>query len=51
LSEDNFEEVADDIFYGEEIDLKAFKTTLKKLLSNIAEIRKTPMSERAYEDW
>lgn len=51
LSEDNFEEVADDIFYGEETDFDGFRTILKKLLSNMAEIRKTPMDERAYEDW
>lgn len=51
LSDDNFDVVADDIFYGEEIDLEAFRTILKKLLSNIGEIRKTPMDERTYEDW
>lgn len=51
LSGDNFGVVADDIFYGEEIDLETFRTILKKILSNIAEIRKTPMDERTYEDW
>lgn len=41
LSEDNLGVVSDYIFYGEEIDPEAFRTTLKKLLSNIAEIRKS----------
>jgi hypothetical protein len=51
LSDDNFEEVADDIFYGEEMDLEAFRTTLKKLLSNTVEIRTPLIDERTYEDW
>jgi hypothetical protein len=49
LSDDDFDVVADDIFYGEDIGLEAFRITLKKLLSNIVEVRKTPMKERTYE--
>jgi len=49
LSENNTGIVAADIFYGEDINLDAFRTILKKLLSNIAKIRKTPMKERTYE--
>ncbi|MBS1739460.1 MAG: hypothetical protein JST88_02850 [Bacteroidetes bacterium] len=51
LEDEDFDVVADDIFFGEYVDLEKFRATLKKLLSNIAEIRKTPMSEREYEDW
>ncbi|MBS1775640.1 MAG: hypothetical protein JSS64_05090 [Bacteroidetes bacterium] len=51
LEDEDFDVVADDIFFGEYVDLEKSRATLKKLLSNIAEIRKTPMSEREYEDW
>lgn len=51
LKVDDFEEMLDDIFYGEPVDEEEFRNTLKKLLSNIAEIRKTPMKDREYEDW
>ena len=51
LSDDDFDAVADDIFYGEDIDLEAFRTTLRKLLSNIAEVQKNPMKESTYENW
>jgi len=51
LQIDEFEDIIDDIFYGESVNEKEFKKTLNKLLSNIAEIRKTPMKEREYEDW
>jgi hypothetical protein len=43
--------IIDDIFFGEPVDYDDFKITLKKILSNITEIRKTPMKEREYEDW
>ena len=48
---DDFEEITNDIFLGEPVDEKEFKSTLNKLLSNIAEIRKIPMTDREYEDW
>lgn len=51
LKVDDFEEILDDIFYGEPVDEEEFRDTLNKLLSNIAEIRKTPMKDREYEDW
>lgn len=51
LKVDNFEEIIDDIFFGEPVDEQEFKNTLNKLLSNITEIRKTPINERKHEDW
>lgn len=51
LEGDDFDVVADDIFYGEYVDPESFKITLNKLLSNIKEIRKTPMNKREYEEW
>lgn len=51
LKEDDFENIIDDIFFGEPVDEVEFKNTLFKILANIAEIRKTPMKEREYEDW
>lgn len=41
----------DYIFFGETVSEKAFKKTLREMLSNIAEIRKIPMKDREYEDW
>lgn len=51
LSDKDFDVLADDIFFGEQVDLELFRNTLRRLLSNITEIQKTPMSEREYEDW
>ena len=51
LSDDDFEVIADDIFFGASVDLNTFKATLEKLLTNINQIRKTPMNEREYEQW
>lgn len=51
LKDKHFDVIADDIFFGEYVDLDELKTILHKLLSNIAEIRKTPMDKREYEDW
>lgn len=51
LVDEDFDIVADDIFFGESVNLDAFRNTLEKLLSNISEIRKTPMNDREYEDW
>jgi hypothetical protein len=33
------------------VDYAEFKKTLGKILTNIAEIRKTPMDKREFEDW
>lgn len=51
LADDDFDVIADEIFFGESVDLDAFRTMLEKLLVNISEIRKTPMNEREYEEW
>ena len=51
LVEKNFYAIVDENFFGEAVDLNKFKTTLNKLLSNIEEIRKTPMKRREYEQW
>lgn len=51
LKEDDFEEILEDIFWGEPVDEVEFKAALIKIITNIAEIRKTPMKEREYEDW
>ncbi|MEC4050060.1 hypothetical protein OX284_011515 [Flavobacterium sp. SUN046] len=51
LSDDDFEIIADDIFFGASVDFDAFKAILEKLLTNINQIRKTPMNEREYEQW
>lgn len=51
LEEEDFQFIIDDIFFGNEVDFDEFRKTLHKILANIAEIRKTPMGERAYEDW
>lgn len=45
-----FEQLADEIFFGEYVDINSFRATLEKILSNIAQIRKTPMDERVYEE-
>lgn len=51
LKEDDFEEIIDEIFFGEPVDEVEFKNTLFKILENIQDIRNTPMNERVYEDW
>jgi hypothetical protein len=51
LKKDDFENIIDDIFYSEPVNEKKFKNTLQKILSNIEEVRKTPIRERLYEDW
>ncbi len=51
LQEQYFEDIIDDIFYDKPVKEKVFRKVLNKLLSNINEIRKTPMEEREYEDW
>lgn len=51
LADKDFDVIADDIFFGVQVDLSEFRKVLEKLLSNINEIRKTPMGEREFEDW
>lgn len=51
LKEDDFEEIIDEIFFGEPVNEVEFKNTLFKVLANIHDIRNTPMNEREYEDW
>lgn len=51
LHTDDFEDLIEDFFYGESINEKAFRKTLNKILSNITEIRKTPIEHREFEDW
>jgi len=41
----------EDVFFGEPANEEEFKQILNKLLSNIDEIRKTPMQQREFEDW
>lgn len=47
----DFEDIIDNVFYGDDVDCDEFKVTLNKLLTNITEIRKTPMDKREYENW
>ena len=51
LSVENFDNIIDAVFYGGYVNYAEFKKTLGKILINIAEIRKTPMDKREYEDW
>jgi hypothetical protein len=41
----------ENIFFGEPVDEKDFRNVLNKILTNITEIRKTPMEEREFENW
>ena len=47
----DFEDIIDGIFFGQKVNENAFRKTLNIILSNIAEIRKTPMEQREFEDW
>jgi hypothetical protein len=47
----NFDVIIYHVFFGKSVDYAKFKKTLGKILTNIAEIRKTPMDKRKYEDW
>ncbi|MFA5297700.1 MAG: hypothetical protein WC389_05765 [Lutibacter sp.] len=51
LSVKNFDNIIDDVFYGEYVNYAEFKKTLEGILINITEIRKTPMDKREYENW
>jgi hypothetical protein len=51
LKENNFQLNIDDIFFGEKVNKLVFRNTLEKILSNISEIRKTPMEQCEFEDW
>lgn len=47
----DFEEIIDDLFFGQKVNKAAYKKTLNKILFNITEIRKTPVELREFEDW
>jgi hypothetical protein len=51
LKEDDFEEIIDEIFFGELVNEAEYKNTLLKILANIQDIRNTPMNLRLYKDW
>ena len=51
LNEGDLNNLTDDIFFGEYVNHAEFKKTLKNILTNIAEIRKTAMDKREYENW
>lgn len=51
LQEDDFEDVIDDLFFGQKVNEAVFRKTLNKILFNIAEIREIPMELREFEDW
>jgi hypothetical protein len=51
LQVNDFEDIIDGIFFGQKVNENAFRKTLNIILSNIAEIRKTPMEQREFEDW
>lgn len=51
LQENDFEDIIDNIFFGQKVNENTFRKTLKKILSSITEIRKTPMEQRVFEDW
>ncbi|MDD3877512.1 MAG: hypothetical protein PHT69_12905 [Bacteroidales bacterium] len=51
LIKDHFEDIIDDVFYGESVNEKAFRKILDIILANISEIRKTPMDKREFENW
>ncbi|AKP49972.1 hypothetical protein [Cyclobacterium amurskyense] len=51
LQMNDFEDIIDGIFFGQKVNENAFRKTLNITLSNIAEIRKTPMEQREFEDW
>jgi len=51
LNEEDFDDIIDNVFYGESVDYAEFKKILEKIITNIAEIRKTPMDKREYENW
>jgi hypothetical protein len=51
LQVNNFDYLINGVFFGESVNEEDFRKTLNTLLSNINEIRKTPMEQREYEDW
>ncbi len=51
LQENYFKNIIYNIFFGQKVNENAFRKTLNKILSNIAEIRKTPIEQREFEDW
>lgn len=51
LQENDFEDIVDDIFFGQKANEDGFRNNLEKILSNITNIRKTPIEKRKFEDW
>ncbi len=51
LQENDFEDIIDNIFFGQKVNEDAFRKNLNKILSHIAEIRKTPIELRGFENW
>ena len=49
LKEKYFEELMDDIFFGNPPDEEEFRNTLSKILNNINEVRKIPFEKRTFE--
>lgn len=51
ISDEDFDGITDDIFFGEYVDRDAFDACLKKLLFNIDGIRKIPINKRKIRKW
>lgn len=50
LDVEDYEDIIDDIFFGEYVDPGKFLETLHKISANIIEIRKTPIENRIFEE-
>ncbi|PWH86186.1 hypothetical protein [Brumimicrobium oceani] len=46
-----FDYIIEEVFFGNYVSKTELHKALNKILKNIAEIRKTPMDKREYEDW
>ncbi len=51
LKEEDIDYIIEEIFFGNYVSKTELHKALNKILKNIAEIRKTPMDKREYEDW
>ena len=51
LTEWDLEEAMLDIFYDDLPNIKDFKKTINKILSNIESVRKIPIEKRKFEIW
>ena len=49
LLEGDQKELAEEIFFGEEVDLSAFRACLQRIQANINKVKKIPMAERTFE--